>query len=91
MRFTAVASASAARLYWESYEDAAIADPIELPVGVTVFPGDINQAPRRWAERVLSNIIHWRKVSRGGHFGAFEQPDLFVREVRECFRHVRQH
>lgn len=52
-------------------------------------PKDINQAPRNWAEPVLRKFVHWNKVERGGHFGAFEQPEIFVREVRECFRKVR--
>lgn len=83
------AAASSARIYWESFEDASIRTPIDLPVGVSVFPKDINRAPRKWAERVLRNLVHWREVERGGHFAAFEQPDLFVREVQECFRRMR--
>ena len=81
--------ASAARLYWESLGDASMSEPVSIPVGVSIFPADINKSPRRWAERVFRNIVHWNEVERGGHFGAFEQPDIFVREVRDCFRHAR--
>ena len=83
------AGASSARIYWESFADASITTPIDLPVGVSVFPKDLNRVPRKWAERVLRHIVHWREVERGGHFAAFEQPDIFVREVRECFRQIR--
>jgi pimeloyl-ACP methyl ester carboxylesterase len=81
------AGASSARLYWENFDDTAL--PIDLPVGVSQFPADINYAPRSWAERYYHNIIHWRELDRGGHFAAFEQPDLFAREVRDCFRGIR--
>lgn len=83
------AGASSARLYRESMADAVLAEPIEVPVGVSLFPGDMAYAPRPWAERYLRRIIHWNEPVRGGHFGAFEQPALFVDEVRQCFRAVR--
>ncbi len=83
-------AASSARLYWESWsDDAAITAAIKIPAGVSVFPRDITQAPREWAERSLKNIVYWNEVERGGHFAAFEQPELFVREVRDCFRRMR--
>ena len=63
--------------------------PINLPVGVTIFPHDINKSPRRWAKPYFKNIVHWNEVARGGHFGAFEQPKIFVRELRDCFRDLR--
>ena len=83
------AGASAARIYWESYEEASITEPVDLPAGGGVFPRDINQAPRSWAKPVLRQLVHWNKVDHGGHLGAFEQPEIFVREVRECFRQMR--
>ena len=83
------AGASSARLYWESLGDASLSKPIEIPVGVTIFPHDINKSPRRWAERYFKKIVHWNEVARGGHFGAFEQPETFVRELRDCFRNLR--
>lgn len=78
---------SSAKLYWEDEDNTAL--PITIPVGVSIFPGDINSAPRSWGERYYSNIVHWRDVEKGGHFAAWEVPDLFVREIRETFSHVR--
>ncbi|KAF2162905.1 hypothetical protein M409DRAFT_68866 [Zasmidium cellare ATCC 36951] len=78
---------SSARLYWEDDDNTAL--PISIPVGVSIFPGDLNYAPRSWGERYYSNIVHWRDVEKGGHFAAWEVPGLFVREVRDTFRHVR--
>ena len=83
------AAGSSARLYWESLDEANLGRPISLPVGVSLFPRDASTTPRHWAERVFSNLIHWREVEAGGHFGAFEQPEIFVREVREAFRGLR--
>jgi pimeloyl-ACP methyl ester carboxylesterase len=77
-------AASSARLYWES-ADAFKAQKLDLPVGVTIFPKEIFRPSRRWADRMYSNIIHWNELDKGGHFGAFEQPDAFVAELRNCF------
>lgn len=79
--------ASSARLYWEDKD--GIDMPIDIPVGVSIFPGDLVYAPRAWGERYYSRLVHWNEVERGGHFAAWEVPDMFIREVRECFRHVR--
>lgn len=76
--------ASAARLYWESFGSFG-AGTVALPAGVSAFPGEILPAPRAWVERGLTNLIYWNEVDRGGHFAAWEQPELFVREVRACF------
>ena len=54
-----------------------------------MFPKDIHTAPRKWAERKLPQLVYWNEVERGGHFAAFEQPELSVREVRDCFRTMR--
>ncbi|KAK4502298.1 hypothetical protein PRZ48_005723 [Zasmidium cellare] len=70
---------SSARLYWEDDDNTAL--PISIPVGVSVFPGDQSYAPRSWGERYYSSIVHWRDVERGGHFAAWEVPDIFVRET----------
>ena len=83
------AAASSARLYWESLKDATMARPTDLPIGVSIFPRDTTRAPRAWAERYFSRIIHWNELDRGGHFAAWEQPQLFVQEVAACFRSVR--
>ena len=81
------AGASSGRLYWKNGDDTAL--PIDLPVGVSQFAGAPEYAPRSWAERYYRNIIHWNELDRGGHFAAFEQPEPFVREIRDCFRSIR--
>ncbi|MBV9997185.1 MAG: epoxide hydrolase [Caulobacteraceae bacterium] len=82
------AAASSARLYWESL-GAMREAKLELPAGVSLYPKEIIRASRRWAERTMTNIIHWNELPRGGHFAAWEEPDLFVQELRDCFRKVR--
>lgn len=83
------AGASSARLYWESFS-TFFSDPIEIPVGCSVFPKELFLTSRRWAEKQYHQLIHFNEVERGGHFAAFEQPELFVREIRDCFRSLRQ-
>jgi len=80
--------ASSGRLYRESLAKF-VATRVELPVGASLFPKEIIAAPRSWADRVFPNIVHWSKLPRGGHFAAFEQPALFVDELRTCFRKMR--
>jgi pimeloyl-ACP methyl ester carboxylesterase len=80
---------SSARLYWESAATGFASKTIELPVGVSVYPRELFHASRRWAERRYHNIVHWNELDRGGHFAAFEQPGLFVDELRACFRSLR--
>jgi pimeloyl-ACP methyl ester carboxylesterase len=82
-------AASSARLYWESFAGGFGATKLNLPVGCSIYPKEIYRAPRSWAERCISNLIHWNELDRGGHFAAFEQPELFVRELRDCFRKIR--
>jgi pimeloyl-ACP methyl ester carboxylesterase len=81
---------SSARLYWENGRTAKLGffDPknVTIPVAVTVFPDEIYAAPRSWAERAYPKLIYFNKLDRGGHFAAWEQPELFVREMREGFR-----
>jgi pimeloyl-ACP methyl ester carboxylesterase len=80
--------ASSARLYWESIDEIStwftnsVGDRIDVPTGCTVFPRELPRPSRRLAEERFSNIVHWGEPARGGHFGAWEQPDLFVQEVR---------
>ncbi|MDF0545837.1 epoxide hydrolase [Sphingobium sp. H39-3-25] len=83
------AAASSARLYRESAPAVYSRAPVTMPVGFSIFPKEIWRASRRWAEPVYTNIIHWNEPVRGGHFAAFEQPGLFVDELRACFRTVR--
>jgi epoxide hydrolase len=77
--------ASSARLYWESFRKAFGPTVLDLPVGCSIFPKEIIPAARRWAEKYYRNLIYWNKLERGGHFAAFEQPALFVQEMRNCF------
>ncbi|WP_372716670.1 epoxide hydrolase family protein [Immundisolibacter sp.] len=81
-------AASSARLYWESFSSLSRFE-IELPTGVSIFPKEIFRASRRWAERHYSNLIHWNELDKGGHFAALERPQVFVDEVRACFRSQR--
>jgi len=81
--------ASSARLYRESWAEAFVSETLTLPVGVSIFPREKFLATRRWAERYFRNIVHWNELERGGHFAAFEQPTLFVTEVRSSFRSLR--
>jgi pimeloyl-ACP methyl ester carboxylesterase len=80
---------SASRLYWEYKGGFFNAKGVSIPVAVTVFPGEQYQAPRSWAERAYPNLIHFNEVDKGGHFAAWEEPDLFAREVRAAFRSLR--
>jgi pimeloyl-ACP methyl ester carboxylesterase len=83
-------AASSARIYWEDARAAATGDEFAVPVGFTVFPGEIVPTPRIWAERVYqSQLVYFNKVDRGGHFAAFEQPEIFTDEVRRFARLFR--
>jgi pimeloyl-ACP methyl ester carboxylesterase len=87
---------SAARLYWETGgRSPAFSAPertaeIALPVAITVFPGESYRAPETWARRAYRNLIYFHEVDRGGHFAAWEQPELFSAELREAFRPLRK-
>jgi len=80
---------SASRLYWEYKGGFFNAKGVSIPVAVTVFPGEQYQAPRSWAERAYPNLIYFNEVDRGGHFAAWEEPDLFSAEVRAAFTSQR--
>jgi pimeloyl-ACP methyl ester carboxylesterase len=88
--------ASAARIYWEGQRATAAAaaagqtpPEVTLPVAVTVFPGEIFRAPRSWAEKVYPNLAYFKEVERGGHFAAWEEPEIFSNEMRAAFRTLR--
>ena len=86
--------ASAARSYWESGRAAALAGgqappEVSVPVGFTTFPGEIFQAPRSWVENAYPNLTYFNEVDKGGHFAAWEEPELFASEVRAAFRPLR--
>jgi pimeloyl-ACP methyl ester carboxylesterase len=80
--------ASSARLYWESFARTKL-DPVRVPSGVSLFPKEIFRASRRWVEKRYTNLVYWNELPRGGHFAAFELPEVFVRELRACFRQMR--
>lgn len=82
---------SSARLYWENKADFFDAKNISVPFAISVFPDELYQAPRSWAERAYpDNLIHFNELDRGGHFAAWEQPELFCSEMRAGFRPLRQ-
>ena len=85
---------SAARSYWENGRagDAAAGQappPVSLPVGFTTFPGEIWRSPRSWVEAAYPNLVYFNEVDKGGHFAAWEEPQLFSEEIRAAFRTMR--
>ncbi|OLE63029.1 MAG: multidrug MFS transporter [Deltaproteobacteria bacterium 13_1_20CM_2_69_21] len=86
---------SSARLYWENGGRGVISaaaqktDEISLPVAITVFPDDVYRPPETWARRAYRNLIYFHEVDRGGHFAAWEQPELFATEIRVAFKSLR--
>jgi pimeloyl-ACP methyl ester carboxylesterase len=85
--------ASAARWYWETGRAQAAADgpppPVAVPVAFTTFPGEIFPAPRSWVETAYPGLAYFNEVDRGGHFAAWEEPQLFSEEIRAAFRSLR--
>jgi pimeloyl-ACP methyl ester carboxylesterase len=86
--------ASAARSYWENGRAQALAagqlpPPVTLPVGFTTFPGEIFRAPRSWVEASYPTLTYFNEAERGGHFAAWEEPELFAAEVRAAFKPLR--
>jgi pimeloyl-ACP methyl ester carboxylesterase len=80
---------SSARLYWESKLAFFAPKNVTIPTAISVFPDEIYAAPRSWAERAYPNLIHFNTLDRGGHFAAWEQPQLFSEEIRAAFRSLR--
>jgi pimeloyl-ACP methyl ester carboxylesterase len=80
---------SASRLYWEYKGGFFNAKGVSIPVAMTVFPGEQYEAPRSWAEKAYPNLIYFNEVDKGGHFAAWEEPQLFSEEVRAAFRSLR--
>jgi pimeloyl-ACP methyl ester carboxylesterase len=80
--------ASSARLYWESFNRRDFPS-IAVPSGCSIFPKEIFGISRRWAATRFTDLRYWNELDRGGHFAAFEQPELFVGELRSCFSVVR--
>jgi pimeloyl-ACP methyl ester carboxylesterase len=87
--------ASAARSYWEAYGPDApgagqpLPPEVRIPVGFTTFPGEIWRTPRSWVEQSYSNVVYFNEVDKGGHFAAWEEPQLFAEELRAAFASVR--
>jgi pimeloyl-ACP methyl ester carboxylesterase len=79
------AGVSSARLYWESYSRMR-SEQVSTPTCASIFPKEIFRPSRRWAERTFTDIRYWNELDKGGHFAAFEQPELFVSELRSAFR-----
>lgn len=86
---------SAARLYWETSGQSVVlaaaqkTAEIALPVAITVFPDEVYQAPETWARRAYQDLIYFNEVKKGGHFAAWEEPELFSAELRAAFRSLR--
>jgi pimeloyl-ACP methyl ester carboxylesterase len=80
---------SSARLYWESKLAFFAPKHIAIPVAVTAFPNELYQAPRSWTEQAYPKLIHYNKVDKGGHFAAWEQPEILVTELRAAFKSLR--
>jgi pimeloyl-ACP methyl ester carboxylesterase len=80
---------SSARLYWENKYSVYNAADVAIPSAVSVFPGENYRAPRSWTERAYHKLVYYNKVEQGGHFAAWEQPELFSEEVRAGFRSLR--
>jgi pimeloyl-ACP methyl ester carboxylesterase len=80
---------SSGRLYWENKLSFFGPKGVSIPVAVSIFPGELYQAPRSWAEQAYPNLVHYNTLDKGGHFAAWEQPELFVNEVRVGLRSLR--
>src|SRR6266446_1697555 len=83
-------AASSAWINWENKDASFSGGKLSLPVAATVFPREIYRPPKNWAEQTYSNLIYWNEAQHGGHFAAFEQPDIFVEEMRSAFRKLRE-
>lgn len=77
--------ASSARIYWESFNKTPI-EEVQVPAGCSLFPKEIFKLSERWARARFKKLVYWDVLDKGGHFAAFEQPDLFIQELRKCFR-----
>jgi pimeloyl-ACP methyl ester carboxylesterase len=82
-------AASSGRIYWENRAGSLAGPTLTLPVAVTVFPRDIPRLPRSWIEDTYTNLIHYGEAKKGGHFAAFEQPEILVNEIRAGLRSLR--
>lgn len=83
-------AASSAQLYWENNANNFNAVDISIPAAITVFPGEIYQAPKSWSEKAYHNLIYFNEVKKGGHFAQWEEPQLFAEELRAAFKSLRK-
>jgi pimeloyl-ACP methyl ester carboxylesterase len=80
---------SSARIYWENKLSFFAPKHVDIPVAFSAFPDEVVQSPRSWAERAYPKLIHYNRLDKGGHFAAWEQPEIFVTEVRAGFKTLR--
>ena len=84
---------SSSRSYWDAAQGGGgpfnAVEITKVPVAVTIFPGEIYRAPRNWGEQTFKKLIYWNEVDKGGHFAAWEEPQLFAAELRAAFRSLR--
>ncbi len=80
---------SSARLYWENKTQFFAPKHVMIPTAVSVFPDEIYAAPKSWAEKAYPKLVHYNRLPKGGHFAAWEQPELFVDELRVSFKPFR--
>ncbi|MCY1337323.1 hypothetical protein D9M69_231480 [compost metagenome] len=80
---------SSARIYWETSASSPAMAAISIPAAVTIFPGEVYKPPKSWAARAYHNLVYYHRVDKGGHFAAWEEPDLFSAEVRAAFSTLR--
>lgn len=81
---------SSARLYWESKLAFFAPKNVTIPVAVSVFPEELYSAPKSWTEKAYPNLIHYNRLNKGGHFAAWEQPEVFAEELRKSFKSLRK-
>jgi len=82
-------AASSARLYWESFRNFPTDYQVNVSAGCSIFPKEIFRSSRRWAEKRFTRLVYFNELDKGGHFAAFEQPEMYLKEVRACFREMR--
>ncbi|OWV92750.1 multidrug MFS transporter [Rhizobium sp. R72] len=80
---------SSGRIYWENTVSGAKLTPISVPVGVTIFPGEVYKPPKEWLSAAYPKLVYYNRADRGGHFAAWEEPELFSQEIRAAFRNMR--
>jgi len=88
MYWLSKSAASSARLYWESFKNPP-QDEVDIPTGCSIFPKEIVRPSERWIRKRFTNLKYYNELEKGGHFAAFEQPEIFLQEIRTYFRSLR--